>query len=182
MQSRKEKCHNCNKEFISTKRNERDGWTKYCSRKCIGESQRKGWVSICKFCKGHFYVAKSHLEREGRGKQGTFCSIKCKSNWQSENLNFENNHNWMGGRFIRKDGYIGINVGKGKYRLEHDIIIEKHIGRRIIKGEDVHHINGIRTDNRIENLQLCTKSEHTKIHHKQSLGSKTKHRTNSPCP
>jgi DNA modification methylase len=34
-------------------------------------------------------------------------------------------------------------VGKGKYRLEHDIIIEKHIGRRIIKGEDVHHINGI---------------------------------------
>lgn len=76
------------------------------------------------------------------------------------------------GVYITKDGYIGL-VGR-KYRnhpnyrkgsvLEHHYVMSQHIGRGIAPDEVVHHINGIKTDNRIENLQLMSKSEHSKLH------------------
>jgi hypothetical protein len=47
---------------------------------------------------------------------------------------------------------------------EEVLIVEKSIGRFLNSHEVVHHINGIKNDNRLENLQLCTKREHCSIH------------------
>lgn len=62
-------------------------------------------------------------------------------------------------RWKDKDGYIYISRtptpnNRCPHIAEHRAIIEGKIGRSLIKGETVHHKNGIRDDNRIENLEL----------------------------
>lgn len=64
---------------------------------------------------------------------------------------------------ILKTGYIRINI-EGKRVHQHKYVMEQFIGRKLKPDECVHHINKITTDNRIENLQLMTMSEHSKFH------------------
>lgn len=50
------------------------------------------------------------------------------------------------------------------YVLEHRLVWEQNNARELRRDEEVHHINGIRTDNRPENLVALTKSEHYQTH------------------
>lgn len=70
-------------------------------------------------------------------------------------------------RHISKDGYIYVyykshpHADKEGRVYEHRLIMEKKLGRYLFPSENVHHKNGIRDDNRIENLELWTKVQST---------------------
>ena len=64
---------------------------------------------------------------------------------------------------ISRTGYHRIRRG-GRYVMAHRWIWEQHHGRPIPDGHDIHHANGDRLDNRIENLQCVSKVAHKRIH------------------
>lgn len=75
-------------------------------------------------------------------------------------------YDWKGGRFERR-GYVRVRTpdwhpakGKRKYLFEHRLVMEQHIGRELLSTELVHHKNGVKNDNRIENLELLTFANH----------------------
>lgn len=104
---------------------------------------------ICKFCKSIFYV---HPYRKDDAK---YCSRKCGS---SDKTGSKHNA-WKNGKNLMTHGYIRIRINK-KYVYEHRYIMEKYLERPLKRNEIIHHIDGDKTNNNINNLKLMTKNKH----------------------
>lgn len=88
-------------------------------------------------------------------------------------MRLKDNYEFGGHEKQRTDGYISVycpqhpNSNKDGYMLKHRLVMELHIGATIPRGYIVHHKNGKKNDNRVENLELMTIDEHTSYHAKQ---------------
>lgn len=151
----------------------------YQTDRWLMRKQSIGKVKIkCVVCGRNIFTFPSRVGRK------QFCSSVCRIKNSIKTLDRDrlkriyktgvDNENWKGGRNVCRSGYVEIsspnhiNVGVRGYVQEHRLVMEKHLGRLLTANEVVHHINGIKGDNRIENLVLFANSkEHTSRHAKQ---------------
>lgn len=144
-------CKYCNKKVKKHSYQIKNSKNKYCSQKCHYLDKRKKIKKICLICKNEFKTTPSRI-KYGYGK---YCSKKCRGLDKRGN----NHPKWKADKYINNDGYIQIR-NNGKPILEHRFIWEKYFGK-LKEGIIIHHLNGNRSDNRIDNLMAIPKKNHS---------------------
>lgn len=154
-------CLVCSKEFSLLKSQlrvrEKSGPVRFCSVPCSGKFRTKKTERKCLSC-----------EKVFKSTRNVLCSVKCRKVWFKVHPPNKKNGFWY------ENGYKVLYLKGDKSIKEHIDIMQKHIGRELRVGEQVHHINFVRDDNRLENLQLMTRGEHSKLHreYEKSIGKK----------
>jgi len=152
------KCQYCGEKFyllestIKSREKHSGNPIKYCSHKCMGMAMRTEYEQKCKNCGKLFMTTRNK-----------FCCVECVNQYKKKTGMLKKDGYWF------ENGYKTLYLeGNGSIK-EHIKIMEDHIGRKLYDNEVVHHINENKKDNRLENLQLMTKSEHSSLHRKLDL-------------
>lgn len=101
------------------------------------------------------------LGLHSKGKKRIF-SQEWKENIKKAMNIYANKH--AKGISIKPNGYVEITRGNNKGKKQHIVIMEERIGRKLFYDEVVHHIDGDRSNNDINNLALMTRKGHCKHH------------------
>lgn len=115
---------------------------------------------LCRVCSGKIAIQRDEF-RNASHADDCQCQ-RCKT--AQGLLTRDSNPAWSGGRRKHKSGYVYVIVdeddpmrcmaGRDPYVFEHRLVLARHLGRPLKPNETVHHRNGNRLDNRLENLEL----------------------------
>jgi hypothetical protein len=147
---------------------------KTCSLKCLGEyNKQKGNKVNCIQCGKQIHVKPSGVTGEN------CCSYECMGEFRKTKYKGENNPNWMNrgnknpiykGGSINIHGYRRLpdkdhpNARKDGTILEHRKLMSDKLNRPLADSEIVHHRDEVKLNNSTNNLQIMSRSEHSKLH------------------
>lgn len=134
-------CDFCGKEFEYRGRHKKRNKHFYCSRDCSYKAKSKKLLVKCDWCNKQFLKKRNDIERT----ETNFCSTECTHNF----------HRWSG---------ISGSSPKVEGVPIHRKIMSEYLNRPLNSYEEVHHIDGNHSNNKIENLELLNKTEHSKVH------------------
>lgn len=141
------------------------------------------WVSvISKVDLTRMYIDEGKTQREIANVVG--CSLKpiqtamknfgidSRKSIKRANVNLgEFSWSWKGGKSTTKAGYVLVRAEghpratkRGFYVFEHIVVMENKLGRYLVDGEVIHHVDGNKKNNSIENLELTSPNEHIEHH------------------
>jgi len=160
------KCSSCGKEIYRMQCHLKQNVTFYCSYKCMGKGKVKKHTSLkCNLCGKNYRIRPSVYKWANiRGHKNNFCSRECSRKYPRPKKHKD--------RKINDKGYILVYFPKhprpigNVYVYEHRRVMELYLGRFLEKDEHVHHINGDKQDNRLENLKLTEPHSHAGEHYK----------------
>lgn len=173
------KCEGCDAAFVPKGRHSSK---RFCSLACWYKSMRKDLDRTCDSCGQVFRAVRgptqrfcsteckdkglrsptrnTHCEKCGEPLRRNcaptvrFCSRTC-----ARSAGNGRQKPWPeGSKRMTREGYVMIKVGS-EWPLEHRVVMERILGRPLARGENVHHRNGDRSDNRPENLELWRKKQ-----------------------
>lgn len=183
-------CDWCGKEF--EKKQSKITTKNFCSRKCLGAyngfQKRKDRTQNCDCCGKSF----ERRERHGNRNKHIFCSIECNAKFRKKHVAL--NCEWCGIKFEKKVSDINrtehnfcsnqccINYRRGtglsgrnamtNGTYIHRLLAEKYIGRKLLPGEEVHHLDFNHLNNHEENIIVLTRGEHSALHSRKKVRDK----------
>lgn len=133
---------------------------------------------LCPACNKNYEITIGTFKR----KKTNFCrdcySINTQKGIKRPQFSREKSKRWKGGEYISSDGYEMVKIegvfcesGRQVYKRKHVLIYENFLGRELVtekggkNGEQIHHIDGDKQNNNLDNLLLCSNSkEHRLVH------------------
>ena len=161
-------CAMCEKSFQRKPSALKKNANNFCGKVCYNAFMRKGCELPCYWCGEPVYKPPS-MQRERN-----FCSNVCRLKWSSlyykEVVNVAGHstgHSAPHLTRINRQRNPFCSLYRNNRRVNsylHRRIVEKAIGRKLTDHEVIHHINGNKTDNRLENLMVLDVIEHHRLH------------------
>jgi len=158
----KKECKECSAVFEVNEKLKRERKKLFCSIVCARRNNGKRNKN-----RKHLEETKSKLSLLNKGDKNRFYGKKHTNETKEKiseankgKLSREKHPNWKGGIKTRPDGYLRDSETD---QYIHRKVMEEFLERKLNPSEHIHHKNGIKSDNRIENLEILTNSKHRKL-------------------